>query len=129
MIVYLKEHFSSAHLYKQSQWDAAENLKHFGRCFNEFGHGHNYTVEVGFHIDEVDFEQTKQKYALVLKEICQKLDHEHLNFSVPEFKTHIPTTENIAIYFHEKLKNQISETKIALIRLYEMNDLWTEIRL
>jgi 6-pyruvoyltetrahydropterin/6-carboxytetrahydropterin synthase len=86
-------------------------------------------VEIGFHIDEVDFETTKQKYALVLKEISQKLDHEHLNFSVPEFKTHIPTTENIAIYFHEKLKKQISEDKIALIRLYEMNDLWTEIRL
>jgi hypothetical protein len=33
------------------------------------------------------------------------------------------------LYFLGKLKESLSEKELAHIRLYEMNDLWTEIQL
>lgn len=129
MILTLKQNFSSAHLYHQPQWSDEENLKHFGRCFTEHGHGHNYTLEVGFKVTESALKAKHEAYKDLLKELCGKLDHEHLNFVIPEFKTLIPTTENIALYFLNKLKETVSEKDLSHIRLYEMTDLWTEIRL
>ena len=129
MILTLKQHFSSAHLYYQHQWSHEENLKHFGRCFTDHGHGHNYTLEVGFKVSDDTLPVKLEEYRRLLKELCNKLDHEHLNFVIPEFKSTIPTTENIALYFLKKLKERLSEDSLAHIRLYEMDDLWTEIRL
>jgi 6-pyruvoyltetrahydropterin/6-carboxytetrahydropterin synthase len=128
MILTLKSTFSSAHLYHQPQWSSEENLKNFGRCFTDHGHGHNYTLEVGFKVKD-DVEVKLQEYKSLLKSLTNRLDHEHLNFVIPEFKTTIPTTENIALYFLGKLKESLSEKELAHIRLYEMNDLWTEIQL
>lgn len=129
MILTLKSGFSSAHLYHQPAWSSEENLKNFGRCFTEHGHGHNYTLEVGFHINPAQVKEKLEEYNTLLKQLTSVLDHEHLNFVIPEFQTTIPTTENIALYFLEKLKATLSEKEIAHIRLYEMNDLWTEIQL
>lgn len=129
MILTLKQNFSSAHLYNQPLWTPEENLKHFGRCYTEHGHGHNYTLEVGFKTTEEQLQVKHEEYKTLLKDLCNRLDHEHLNFVIPEFKTQIPTTENIALYFLKKLKETLSEKDLSHIRLYEMNDLWTEIRL
>lgn len=129
MILSLKQNFSSAHLYHQPLWSAEENLQHFGRCHTEYGHGHNYQLEVGFKITEENLKDRSEKYQDLLKTLCNKLDHEHLNFVIPEFKTKNPTTENIALYFLGKLKETLSEKDLSYIRLYETTDLWTEIRL
>lgn len=128
MILTLKSGFSSAHLYHQPLWSSEENLKNFGRCFTEHGHGHNYTLEVGFHLTEGELQVKLEEYKAVLKSLTTVLDHEHLNFVIPEFKTKIPTTENIALYFQEKLREHVPADKIAHIRLFEMNDLWSEIQ-
>lgn len=129
MILSLKSCFSSAHFYAQPQWDAVKNQETFGRCYTPYGHGHNYVLEVGFHIGGEDVLAKKGSYETLLKELTHRLDHEHLNFVIPEFKERIPTTENTALYFLEKLKLSISEKQIAFVRLYEMDNLWTEIRL
>jgi len=129
MILTLKSGFSSAHLYHQPAWSSEENLKNFRRGFTEHGNGHNYTLEVGFHINPAQVKEKLEEYNTLLKQLTSVLDHEHLNFVIPEFQTTIPTTENIALYFLDKLKATLSEKEIAHIRLYEMNDLWTEIQL
>lgn len=127
MILTLKQNFSSAHFYFQPAWTSEENLNNFGRCFTEHGHGHNYTLEVGFKIQDHPPQEKLQVYRDLLQRLCYPLDHEHLNFVIPEFKTQIPTTENIALYFLNKLKAEISEYDLNHIRLYETKDLWTEI--
>lgn len=129
MILTLQSGFSSAHLYHQPLWSSEENLKNFGRCFTEHGHGHNYTLEVGFNIQPDQVKEKLEEYKTLLKQLTSILDHEHLNFVIPEFQKTIPTTENIALYFLNKLKASLSEKEIAHIKLYEMNDLWTEIQL
>lgn len=129
MILSLKSPFSSAHLYAQPRWDATQNERAFGRCYTPYGHGHNYVLEVGFHAGNEDILSAKRFYETLMQELTHRLDHEHLNFVIPEFKERIPTTENIALYFLEKLKGSIPEKQIAFVRLYEMDNLWTEIRL
>lgn len=130
MILALHSAFSSAHFYAQPLWDQTQNEQTFGRCYTDYGHGHNYRIEVGFHIKpDQDIQQTRESYQKVLNSLTHVLDHEHLNFVIPEFKNKIPTTENIALYFLEKLKLSLSEKELSYIRLYEMDSLWTEIRL
>lgn len=128
MILALKSTFSSAHFYSQPAWDQTKNESTFGRCYTSHGHGHNYTLEVGFKLNPEDLSR-KNEYLTTLTQLTTRLDHEHLNFVIPEFKNTVPTTENIALYFLDKLKSYYSEGEISYIRLYEMDNLWTEIHL
>lgn len=128
MIITLKSSFSSAHFYAQPAWDDQRNREVFGRCYTPFGHGHNYTLEVGFRSTSAAPHDIKV-YQRLLSTLTEKLDHEHLNFVIPEFKESNPTTENIGLYFLEKLKQLLPAEQIAFVRLYEMENLWTEIRL
>lgn len=127
MILTLKSPFSAAHFYQQSQWDDKKNQTEFGRCYTQYGHGHNYTLEVGFHVSPNHWEQEKSQLQGILAQLTGKLDHEHLNFVIPEFKNTIPTTENIALYFLNKLKEQVKAESLSYLRLYEMDTIWTEI--
>lgn len=128
MILSLKSTFSSAHFYAQPAWDSTKNENTFGRCYTPYGHGHNYTLEVGFKIEESELPK-RNEYLTLLTQLTTRLDHEHLNFVIPEFKETIPTTENIALYFLNQLKRYVSQDSISYIRLYEMDNLWTEIKL
>lgn len=128
MILALKSTFSSAHFYNQPAWDQTTNENTFGRCYTPYGHGHNYTLEVGFMLHLEDLSR-KNEYLTTLTQLTTRLDHEHLNFVIPEFKNTVPTTENIALYFLDKLKAYYTESEISYIRLYEMDNLWTEIHL
>lgn len=129
MILTLKSFFSSAHFYFQPAWSPEKNREVFGRCFTQHGHGHNYTLEVDFKISSLSQTSLRYEYQQLLNDLTNPLDHEHLNYVIPEFKTKIPTTENIALYLLDKLKAVAGEAKIASIRVYEMDNLWTEIRL
>ena len=48
MILTLQRSFSSAHFYNQPAWSKEQNEKTFGACYTEYGHGHNYTLQVSF---------------------------------------------------------------------------------
>lgn len=129
MNLILKSCFSSAHRYFQPKWSPKQNQEVFGRCFSEYGHGHNYILEVGFKVEPENVSRHKEKMQAFIDDLTRALDHEHLNFAIPEFKTVIPTTENLALYFLEKLKASVPENQLTFIRLYEMDNLWTEILL
>jgi 6-pyruvoyltetrahydropterin/6-carboxytetrahydropterin synthase len=123
MIYKLEGTFSCAHFYKQDQWSDSKNQQEFGKCFTDYGHGHDYTLEV-----EIKSEQLSQSQ-IDFKNIINEIDHQHLNFVVPEFKTQIPTTENLALYLKEKLQNSFNkhQTKIESLKLLETPEIWVEI--
>jgi 6-pyruvoyl-tetrahydropterin synthase len=121
--------FSSAHLYHRPEWSDEKNRATFGRCFTEHGHGHNYKLEVNFYVTASEFESAKDTYFALLFNLTDRLDHQHLNFDIPEFASTIPTTENIALYFLNELKKSVPESAIHSLRLYELDNLWTEIKL
>ncbi len=125
--------FSSAHFYRQPAWSVEKNKSEFGRCFTEHGHGHNYKFVVDVYlpseIDRKNILQWSSWAQAELQKITKPLDHEHLNFVIPYFQDHVPTTENILFYL--SLQIQISELQsfAYCARLFEMEDLWTQMDL
>ena len=127
MILYVKSAFNSAHLYHQAKWTEEKNRETFGRCFSPYGHGHNYVLEVGFRVLATTLESDKHFYQELVNTLTARLDHEHLNFVIPEFKVAIPTSENIALYFLGKIKAQVAGNLIHSVKLNETDSIWTEI--
>ena len=122
--------FSASHYYWIEPWSAEENARVFGKCSNRNGHGHNYTLEVtvagevdpvtGFVVD------LKQLKDVIEREVIAAYDHRHLNLEVPEFRTAMPTTENIAVAVWRRLEGKIAGAKLHRVRVYEMPDLFAE---
>lgn len=125
-----KAEFSSSHYYWNEAWSEEENVRRFGKCANRNGHGHNYTLEVtvsgeidattGFVVD------LKQLKDVLEREVVSVYDHRHLNLEVPEFKSAIPTTENIAIAAWKRLEGKIPGARLHRVRVYEMPDLFAD---
>ena len=125
-----KADFSASHYYWNYAWSAEENERVFGKCSNRNGHGHNYTLEVtvrgevdpisGFVVD------LKMLKAIIDREVLQAYDHRHLNLEVPEFKSTIPTTENIAIAIWNRIEGKLEGAKLDRVRVYEMPDLFAD---
>lgn len=127
-----KAEFSSAHYYYNDSWSQQENERIFGKCANRNGHGHNYTLEVTVsgEIDPVsgfvvDLKALKE---VIDREVTQVYDHRHLNLEVPEFRSTVPTTENIAIAIWKRLEGKIAGAKLHQVRVYEMPDLFADYR-
>jgi len=125
-----KVEFSSAHFYWNDAWSLEENERVFGKCANRNGHGHNYTLEVTLagEVDPVtgfvvDLKQVKD---ILEQEVVSVYDHRHLNLEVPEFRSLIPTTENIAIAIWHRLDGRIPHARLHRVRVYEMADLFAD---
>jgi 6-pyruvoyltetrahydropterin/6-carboxytetrahydropterin synthase len=133
MIFKITQNFSSAHFYHQPQWSEEKNQAEFGKCFTTYGHGHDYTVEIEFELQEQN--QAKKEIEMQLlelsRELVETLDHQHLNFVIPEFQIQIPTTENISLWIWKKmeakLKHQVPAAKIRYLRLFENPEIWVEL--
>ena len=122
--------FSSAHLYQNKSFTDKDNEKIFGRCFSKYGHGHNYKIEVGFQIaattQDTELVTTEKSLKKKLLKLTDQLDFVHLNYVIPEFKNTVPTTENILLYFEDKLRALKLKNKLVFIKLFETENLWSE---
>jgi 6-pyruvoyltetrahydropterin/6-carboxytetrahydropterin synthase len=125
-----KAEFSASHYYWNDAWSEDENVRKFGKCANRNGHGHNYALEVtvageidaatGFVVD------LKQLKDVMEREVVSVYDHRHLNLEIPEFKSAIPTTENIAIAVWSRLDGKIPGATLHRVRVYELPDLFAD---
>ena len=125
-----KAEFSAAHYYWNDGWSAEENERVFGKCSNRNGHGHNYTLEVtvagevdpvtGFVVD------LKELKAILEREVVAVYDHRHLNLEIADFKTAMPTAENIAVAVWRRLAGKIPKATLHRVRVYEMADLFAD---
>ena len=131
-MVYLtrRTEFSASHYYHNPEFTPEENQRIFGKCNNPHGHGHNYTLEVTVKGDVdrrsgfvVDLKELKE---IMNREVVDGLDHRHLNMEVPEFKTQIPTSENLAIAIWQRLEPKLRVARLHRVRLYETPDLFVD---
>ena len=118
-----KAHFNAAHRLYVKSWDKKKNESVFGKCSNEYYHGHNYEliVNVTGDVDPVtgmvmDLKDLKD---LIKAEVEDAFDHKNLNIQVPEFADLIPSAENIAIVIYNKLFPHLDNEKTLEIILYE----------
>ena len=118
-----KAHFNAAHRLYVKSWDEKKNDSVFGKCSNEYYHGHNYEliVNVTGDVDPVtgmvmDLKDLKD---LIKAEVEDAFDHRNLNIQVPEFADLIPSAENIAIVIYNKLLPHLDKEKTLEIILYE----------
>lgn len=128
-----KEHFNAAHRLSNANWSKEKNEEIFGKCANEFYHGHNFEIivtvkgipdaDTGFVID------MKKLGDLIKKEIIEKLDHKNLNIQVAFLEDKIPSCEVIIIEIWKILMPEIakiSSGKLHAIKLIETNKNFVE---
>jgi 6-pyruvoyltetrahydropterin/6-carboxytetrahydropterin synthase len=60
------------------------------------------------------------------REVLDALDHRFLNKELPEFRSTIPTTENLAINIWSRLEPKLRIARLHRIRLYETPDLFVD---
>lgn len=118
-----KAHFNAAHRLYVKSWNEKKNESVFGKCSNEYYHGHNYEliVNVTGNVDPVtgmvmDLKDLKD---LIKAEVEDAFDHKNLNIQVPEFADLIPSAENIAVVIYNKLAPHLDKEKTLEIILYE----------
>lgn len=132
-MVYLTrhEHFNAAHKLSNPKWDKEKNLEVFGKCANENWHGHNYELivtvkgevdpETGFLMD------VKVLSQILMKEVCDKLDHKNLNLDVDFMRDKLPSTENLAMGIWALIVPHLpGNVKLHSVKLYETRNICVE---
>ena len=129
VLVGRRETFNAAHQLYDPGLSDQENRRLFGKCVNL--HGHNYVLEVVV-AGEVD---GASGYVLDLKllsdvmnkQVIQDVDHRNLNTDVPWLSGRIPTAENLALAFWERLQPELPEGLLRSVRVWETDKNWAEV--
>lgn len=127
-----RETFSAGHTLFNPSFSDERNREVFGKCSNPTGHGHNYVLEVtlsGEPDPETGFvHDLAELSALLHKLIIDDVDHSNLNVDVDWLRGVIPTTENLASAFWERLDPNLPEGALYSVRLGETEKNWAERR-
>jgi 6-pyruvoyltetrahydropterin/6-carboxytetrahydropterin synthase len=126
-----KFEFSASHRLHNPALSDEANRQTFGKCNNPSGHGHNYEVQVtlagepddnGLLIGVPAFER------IVGETVIDLFDHKHLNTEVPQFRSVIPSVENIARVIYELLEPKLTRdrTRLASVTVWETPKTWCE---
>jgi 6-pyruvoyltetrahydropterin/6-carboxytetrahydropterin synthase len=111
--VTVKVYFEAAHRLHNSDQSDDWNREVFGKCNNPHGHGHNYVIEAvvsgepeptsGYLIDMKDLK------AVLSRTVVDHVDHRHLNIEVEWLSGLIPTAENLARVFFERVEAELPD--------------------
>ena len=129
VLVGRRESFNAAHQLYDPGLSGDENRRLFGKCTNM--HGHNYILEV---VVAGEIDQTSG-YVLDLKllsdvicrQVIRDVDHRNLNTDVPWLEGRIPTAENLALAFWERLRPEFPEGLLRSVRVWETDKNWAEV--
>jgi 6-pyruvoyltetrahydropterin/6-carboxytetrahydropterin synthase len=124
-----RESFNAAHQLCDPGLSEDENRRLFGMCANL--HGHNYVLEVvvtgeidrttGYVLD------LKRLSDLITRRVIQDVDHRNLNTDVSWLKGCVPTAENLAQAFWERLRPELPDGLLRSVRVWETDKNWAEV--
>jgi 6-pyruvoyltetrahydropterin/6-carboxytetrahydropterin synthase len=124
-----RESFNAAHQLCNPDLSDDENQRLFGKCTNL--HGHNYVLEV---VVAGEIEQAsgyvldlKTLSDIICRQVIQEVDHRNLNTDVPWLKGRIPTAENLAQAFWERLRPELPDGLLRSVRVWETDKNWAEV--
>src|SRR6201988_141813 len=116
-----RESFNAAHQLYDPDLSDEENRRLFGKCANL--HGHNYILEVvvAGEIDQASgyVLDLKLLSSVITRQVIRDVDHRNLNTDVPWLKGRIPTSENLAQAFWERLRSQLPGGGCRAVRVCE----------
>jgi 6-pyruvoyltetrahydropterin/6-carboxytetrahydropterin synthase len=129
VLVGRREAFNAAHQLRNPGLSDAENRDLFGKCVNL--HGHNYVLEVvvAGRIDDATGYVLDLKHLsdIICHQIIQDVDHRNLNTDVPWLDGIIPTAENLAVTFWDRLKGEVPGGLLRSVRVCETDKNWAEV--
>ncbi len=122
--VTVKVYFEAAHRLHNPDKSDDWNVEVYDKCNNLYGHGHNYVLEVavegepdpetGYLIDMKDLKD------LIRGTVVNDVDHHHLNMEVEWLSGIIPTAENLARVFFERIEPGLPDgVRLAAVTLHE----------
>jgi 6-pyruvoyltetrahydropterin/6-carboxytetrahydropterin synthase len=128
VLVGRRETFNAAHQLYDPDLSDAENRRLFGKCVNL--HGHNYVVEVvvageidrttGYVLD------LKLLSDVITRQVIRDVDHRNLNTDVSWLCGRVPTAENLAQAFWERLEPELTGL-LRTVRVWETDKNWAEV--
>lgn len=132
VLVTRREKFNAGHRLFNPNFTDEQNREVFGKCSNPSGHGHNYTLEVTV-AGEVDPEtgyvmDLKVLSDVINKRIIEDVDHRNLNVDVEWMQGRIPTAENMAEVFWERLEGHLPAGSLYRVVVIETDKNWAERR-
>jgi 6-pyruvoyltetrahydropterin/6-carboxytetrahydropterin synthase len=129
VVISRRESFNAAHELRNTELSEAENRRLYGKCANL--HGHNYVLEVevegpvdpttGYVFD------LKRLSDVIVARIIEDVDHHNLNTDVPWLEGVIPTAENLALAFRERIRTELPEGSLRRVRVWETDKNWAEV--
>jgi 6-pyruvoyltetrahydropterin/6-carboxytetrahydropterin synthase len=132
-VVYLtrRESFAAAHRLWSDSLSEDENRRLFGPCAYDYGHGHNYMLEVtlrgavnpdtGIVVNVTEIRDATRD--LILDDV----DHRHLNHDSELCRGINPTAENLVVLFWGVLQKRFGEL-LHEVRLRETDKNWVTYR-
>jgi 6-pyruvoyltetrahydropterin/6-carboxytetrahydropterin synthase len=86
-------------------------------------------VVVGGEVDQTTgyVVDLKELSDVVCRRVIQDVDHRNLNTDVPWLEGRIPTAENLALAFWERICSELPEGLLRSIRLWETDKNWVEV--
>jgi len=116
-------HFNAGHRLHNPARSRNWNERTFGPCANPNGHGHNYVLEVtvrgrpdpstGYVIDLGDLK------GILNRAVVNPCDHRNLNRDVAFLRGVIPSTENLAVAFWNRIEARLKGVRLHCVRLFE----------
>jgi 6-pyruvoyltetrahydropterin/6-carboxytetrahydropterin synthase len=129
VLVSRREAFNAAHQLFDPRLSGEENRRLFGKCANL--HGHNYVLEVvvAGQVDQATgyVFDLKQLSDVICRRVIQDVDHRNLNTDVPWLEGQIPTAENLAAAFWERIRSELPEGLLRSVRVWETDKNWAEV--
>ena len=129
VLVGRRETFNAAHQLYDPDLSDDENRRLFGKCTNL--HGHNYVLEVvvageidpasGYVLD------LRSLSDIINRQVIQDVDHRNLNTDVPWLNGRVPTTENLAQAFWERLQPELPGGLLRSVRVWETDKNWAQV--
>lgn len=132
-VVYLtrRERFSAAHRLWSDTLTDEQNHALYGPCAREYGHGHNYVIEVtlrgGVDPDTGVIVNLTQVRDAIKELIIEDTDHRHLNHNSELCKGINPTAENLVVLFWQVLHKRFGDLMYE-VRLRETDKNWVRYR-
>jgi 6-pyruvoyltetrahydropterin/6-carboxytetrahydropterin synthase len=121
VLISRRESFSAAHQLCDHDLSDAENRRLFGNYVLEVVVSGEVSETTGYVLD------LKRLSDVVCRQIISDVDHRNLNTDVPWLKGLIPTAENLALSFWDRLEPELPDGMLRAVRVTETDKNWAEV--